>query len=45
MCTAVTNFSHGDDCLDVALSETRAAIAYGADEVDIVSLSSVYRRQ
>lgn len=32
----VTNFPHGNDCLDIALAETRAAIAYGADEVDIV---------
>lgn len=32
----VTNFPHGNDCLETALAETRAAIAYGADEVDIV---------
>ncbi|OZI15650.1 deoxyribose-phosphate aldolase [Sodalis-like symbiont of Philaenus spumarius] len=32
----VTNFPHGHDCLEIALAETRAAIAYGADEVDIV---------
>ncbi|MGL9774567.1 MAG: deoxyribose-phosphate aldolase [Sodalis sp. (in: enterobacteria)] len=32
----VTNFPHGNDCLETALAGTRAAIAYGADEVDIV---------
>lgn len=32
----VTNFPHGNDDLDIALAETRAAIAYGADEVDVV---------
>lgn len=32
----VTNFPHGNDDLEVALAETRAAIAYGADEVDLV---------
>lgn len=32
----VTNFPYGDPCLDTALAETRAAIAYGADEVDLV---------
>ncbi|ACS87095.1 deoxyribose-phosphate aldolase [Musicola paradisiaca] len=32
----VTNFPHGNDDIDVALAETRAAIAYGADEVDVV---------
>lgn len=32
----VTNFPHGNDDLDVALAETRAAVAYGADEVDVV---------
>lgn len=35
--STVTNLSHGNDCLDIALAETCAAIAYGADEVDIVS--------
>ena len=32
----VTNFPHGNDDLDIAIAETRAAIAYGADEVDVV---------
>ncbi len=32
----VTNFHHGNDDIDIALAETRAAIAYGADEVDVV---------
>jgi deoxyribose-phosphate aldolase len=32
----VTNFPHGNDDLDIAIAETRAAIAYGADEVDLV---------
>jgi deoxyribose-phosphate aldolase len=32
----VTNFPHGNDDLGIALAETRAAIAYGADEVDVV---------
>ena len=32
----VTNFPHGNDDLDSALAETRAAVAYGADEVDVV---------
>lgn len=32
----VTNFPHGNDDLAIALAETRAAIAYGADEVDVV---------
>lgn len=32
----VTNFPHGDDDIAIALAETRAAIAYGADEVDVV---------
>lgn len=32
----VTNFPHGGDDLEIALAETRAAIAYGADEVDVV---------
>ncbi len=32
----VTNFPHGHDDLDIALAETSAAIAYGADEVDVV---------
>ncbi len=31
----VTNF-HGNDDIEIALAETRAAIAYGADEVDVV---------
>jgi deoxyribose-phosphate aldolase len=32
----VTNFPHGNDDLNIALAETRAAVAYGADEVDVV---------
>ncbi|OSN10806.1 2-deoxyribose-5-phosphate aldolase [Lonsdalea iberica] len=32
----VTNFPHGNDDMAIALAETRAAIAYGADEVDVV---------
>ena len=32
----VTNFPHGNDDLSIALAETRAAVAYGADEVDVV---------
>lgn len=32
----VTNFPAGEDDVDVAVAETKAAIAYGADEVDLV---------
>ncbi len=32
----VSNFPHGNDDLEIALAETRAAVAYGADEVDVV---------
>lgn len=32
----VTNFPHGGEDIDIACAETRAAIAYGADEVDVV---------
>jgi deoxyribose-phosphate aldolase len=32
----VTNFPKGGDDIDIAVAETRAAIAYGADEVDVV---------
>lgn len=32
----VTNFPHGNDDIGIALAETRAAIVYGADEVDVV---------
>lgn len=32
----VTNFPHGSDDIAIALAETKAAIAYGADEVDVV---------
>ena len=32
----VTNFPHGSDDVEIAVTETRAAIAYGADEVDVV---------
>ena len=32
----VTNFPHGNDDITIALAETKAAVAYGADEVDVV---------
>jgi len=32
----VTNFPAGGSDIDIALAETRAAVAYGADEVDVV---------
>ncbi len=32
----VTNFPVGGDDIDIAVTETRAAVAYGADEVDVV---------
>ncbi|MDA7746279.1 deoxyribose-phosphate aldolase [Psychromonas sp.] len=32
----VTNFPHGNDDLAIAFAETKAAVAYGADEVDVV---------
>ena len=32
----VTNFPHGNDDIEIAVAETRAAVAYGADEVDVV---------
>ncbi len=32
----MTNFPHGNDDIEIAVSETKAAIAYGADEVDVV---------
>lgn len=32
----VTNFPHGNDDIDIAIAETNAAVAYGADEVDVV---------
>ena len=32
----VTNFPHGNDDIDIAVIETKAAVAYGADEVDVV---------
>ncbi|QMV15291.1 deoxyribose-phosphate aldolase [Vibrio spartinae] len=32
----VTNFPHGRDDIESAVAETRAAVAYGADEVDVV---------
>ncbi|QOL24918.1 deoxyribose-phosphate aldolase [Thalassotalea sp. LPB0316] len=32
----VTNFPHGGDDIDIAVTETKAAVAYGADEVDVV---------
>ena len=41
----VTNFPHGNDDIDIALAETRAAIAYGADEVTWCSLPRADRRQ
>lgn len=32
----VTNFPHGNADIDIALAETQAAVAYGANEVDLV---------
>ena len=32
----VTNFPHGNDDVAIAVTETKAAVAYGADEVDVV---------
>ncbi|MYM59599.1 deoxyribose-phosphate aldolase [Vibrio sp. OCN044] len=32
----VTNFPHGNSDISIAVAETKAAIAYGADEVDVV---------
>ena len=32
----VTNFPHGNADIEIAVSETKAALAYGADEVDVV---------
>lgn len=32
----VTNFPAGGDDIDIAVKETRAAVSYGADEVDLV---------
>ncbi|MDP8171641.1 deoxyribose-phosphate aldolase [Pasteurella skyensis] len=32
----VTNFPHGNDDIDIAVAETKVAVAYGADEVDVV---------
>lgn len=32
----VSNFPHGRDDIDIAVKETRASVAYGADEVDLV---------
>ena len=32
----VTNFPHGNDDIEIAVAETKAAIAYGADDVDVV---------
>ncbi|MEZ9874799.1 deoxyribose-phosphate aldolase [Vibrio breoganii] len=32
----VTNFPHGNEDIDIAVAETKAAVAYGADEVDVV---------
>ncbi|WP_133405797.1 deoxyribose-phosphate aldolase [Parashewanella tropica] len=32
----VTNFPHGNDDVEIAVTETKAAVAYGADEVDVV---------
>ncbi|MCT8594314.1 integrase arm-type DNA-binding domain-containing protein, partial [Glaesserella parasuis] len=36
MYPTVTNFPHGNDDIDIAVAETKAAVAYGADEVDVV---------
>ncbi len=32
----VSNFPHGNADIDIAVAETKAAVAYGADEVDVV---------
>ena len=32
----VTNFPKGDDDIEIAVAETKASVAYGADEVDVV---------
>lgn len=32
----VTNFPHGNEDISIAVAETKAAVAYGADEVDVV---------
>ncbi len=32
----VTNFPHGNDDIEIAVAETREAVALGADEVDVV---------
>lgn len=32
----VTNFPHGNDDIDIAVAETKAAVAFGANEVDVV---------
>lgn len=32
----VTNFPHGGNDINIAVAETEAAVAYGADEVDVV---------
>ncbi|UGA54063.1 deoxyribose-phosphate aldolase [Vibrio sp. VB16] len=32
----VTNFPHGNEDTDIAVAETKAAIMYGADDVDVV---------
>ncbi len=32
----VTNFPHGNNDIEIAVAETKAAVAYGADEVDVV---------
>ena len=32
----VTNFPHGNEDIAIAVAETKAAVAYGADEVDVV---------
>ena len=31
----VTNFPHGNDDIEIAVAETKAALMYGADEVDV----------
>ena len=35
----VTNFPHGNDDIEIAVAETKAAVAYGADEVTWYSLT------
>lgn len=40
----VSNFPHGRDDIDAAVKETRACVAYGADEVDVVFPYQAFKR-